>query len=70
MFAENSSLIMFGLHILLPSIVRQQRFCNYGRDEMRDDSPKQADVNIIHCSIRIFYSTIISTNARKSLKKD
>ena len=33
---------MFGLHTFLKSIVRQQRFRNYGHEEMRGNSPKPA----------------------------
>ena len=36
------SVIMFGLHTFLPSIVRQQKFGNYGHEEMRGSSPQHA----------------------------
>ena len=34
------SVIMFGLQTRLPSIVRQEMFCNYRHEEMRNDYPQ------------------------------
>ena len=60
---------MFGLHTFLPSIVRRQRFLNYGHEEMRGDSPQYICLNVstIQCSIRIFLfeKKNISYNTRK-----
>ena len=60
---------MFGLNTSLLSLVRQQRFSNYGHEEMRGDSPCtcmfKTYVSTIQCSIEIFcIEKTISTNAQ------
>ena len=69
LFVKITSLIMFGLHAFLTSILRQQSFWNYGHDEMRGDSSQDLrNCNTLFYPKR-FYRKIISTNAWKMLDK-
>ena len=68
---------MFGLHTFIQSMVRPQRFWNYGHEEMRGDSPQHASLRLTYFISNTFYwkktktkKKNISMNARKMSMND
>ena len=60
------SVIMFGPDTFLPRIVRQQRFCNYGHEEIRGGSLLLKT----YLSIIVFYTIFLNQNLKLDALKD